>query len=137
MMRFWMNTCMRWITRVASMRRFCTARSSSTEGTPVLSVCQSKFAAATASCTARLMPTPPTGDMACAASPMHKRPGRNHWRSRATATVKSFASSQVRISFTRSRRRGSTRTISARSAFRPFARSLSMLPLAMTNAHCQ
>ena len=29
---------------------------------------------ATASCTARLMPTPPTGDIACAASPMQSRP---------------------------------------------------------------
>ena len=35
----------------------------------------SRFAAATASCIARLMPTPPIGDMACAASPMARKPG--------------------------------------------------------------
>ena len=33
-------------------------------------------AAATASWMARLMPMPPTGDMAWAASPMQRRPGR-------------------------------------------------------------
>ena len=35
----------------------------------------SRFAVATASWTARLIPTPPTGDMACAASPMQSSPG--------------------------------------------------------------
>jgi hypothetical protein len=39
------------------------------------------LAVATASWMARLIPTPPTGDMACAASPMHTRPGRKRWRS--------------------------------------------------------
>ena len=34
------------------------------------------FAAATASWIARLMPIPPIGDMACAASPIASRPGR-------------------------------------------------------------
>ena len=38
--------------------------------------CARMLAAATASCTARLTPTPPTGDIACAASPMQSRPGR-------------------------------------------------------------
>src|SRR5258707_10358775 len=36
---------------------------------------------ATASWIARLMPTPPTGDMACAASPIHSNPGLDHARS--------------------------------------------------------
>ena len=52
------------------------------------------LAAAIASCTARLTPTPPIGDIACAASPMHNRPGFHHWVSRSTATVKSLMSSQ-------------------------------------------
>jgi len=34
------------------------------------------FAAATASWTAKLMPTPPTGSITCAASPSNNRPGR-------------------------------------------------------------
>ena len=50
---------------------------------------------ATASWTARLMPTPPTGDMACAASPMQSRPGAHQVRSRSTVTVSSLTSSQL------------------------------------------
>ena len=42
--------------------------------------------AATASWTAMLMPTPPTGDMACAASPMQRRPGRHQRRRRSICT---------------------------------------------------
>jgi hypothetical protein len=40
------------------------------------------LAAATAAWIARLMPTPPTGDMAWAASPMQRRPDRYQRRSR-------------------------------------------------------
>ncbi len=36
------------------------------------------LAVATASCRAMLMPMPPTGDMAWAASPMQSRPGEHH-----------------------------------------------------------
>ena len=46
---------------------------------PARSGAASRLAAATASCTAMLMPTPPIGDMACAASPMQRRPGRHHF----------------------------------------------------------
>ena len=62
----------------------------------------SRLAAATASWIARLMPTPPTGDIACAASPMQSRPGRYHCRRRSTVTVSSLTSSQSRDSPTRS-----------------------------------
>ena len=50
----------------------------------------SMLAAATASWTARLMPTPPTGDIAWAQSPMHRRPGRHQRSSRSTVTVSSL-----------------------------------------------
>ena len=48
------------------------------------------FAAATASWTARLMPTPPTGDMACAASPIASSPGLHQRVSRSSETESSF-----------------------------------------------
>ena len=54
----------------------------------------SRLAAATASCTAMLMPTPPIGDMAWAASPMQSKPGLDQCSSRSTATLRSFMSSQ-------------------------------------------
>ena len=54
--------------------------------------------AATASWMARLIPTPPMGDMACAASPMQSKPGRCHCRRRSTFTVNSFTSFQSRTS---------------------------------------
>ena len=47
---------------------------------PAASGCHRILAAATASWIARLMPTPPIGDIAWAASPMHSRPGRCHSR---------------------------------------------------------
>ncbi len=50
-------------------------------------------AVATASATARLMPTPPTGDIACAASPMHSTPSEYQRRSRLSCTSSSFTSS--------------------------------------------
>ena len=49
-----------------------------------------RLAVATASWMARLMPTPPMGDMACAASPMQTRPGRAQFLSRSTVTVRSL-----------------------------------------------
>src|SRR6516165_11635017 len=54
---------------------------------------------------ARLIPTPPTGDIAWAASPMHNKPGRYHFRSRSALTVNNFASLQSRSSVTRSRKK--------------------------------
>ena len=51
-------------------------------------------AAATASWMARLMPMPPTGDMAWAASPMQRRPGRCQRVRRLTWTERSLTWSQ-------------------------------------------
>ena len=58
------------------------------------------LAAATASWTATLIPTPPIGDMAWAASPMTSRPGRCQRSSRSSATVSSLTSSQLAIAAT-------------------------------------
>ena len=77
---------------------------------PALSGAARRLAAATASCTARLMPTPPIGDIACAASPMQSRPGRHHCRSRSTVTLSSLTSSQLFNSPTRSARNGDIST---------------------------
>ena len=51
---------------------------------------------------------PPIGDMACAASPMHSRPGRYQRLSRSTITVSNFTSSQVASAESRSRSNGAT-----------------------------
>ena len=137
MTRFWIATCTRCVMRVGHSRRRCTARRSSSVAPPSRSRGTRMLAVATASWIARLIPTPPTGDIACAASPMHSRPGRNQVSSRFTATVSSFTSSQDASSCTRSRRYGASRAISARNASRPRACTSSMPPLGMTNAHCQ
>ena len=55
------------------------------------------FAAATASWTARFTPTPATGDIACAASPMHRSPGRCQVRNRSILTVRSLTLSAETI----------------------------------------
>src|SRR5579863_7437419 len=55
---------------------------------------------------ARLIPTPPAGDMAWAASPMQSKPGRYHWRRRLICTVRILIWSQSCNSFTRSPRNG-------------------------------
>ena len=51
-------------------------------------------AAATASAIARLMPTPPTGDIACAASPMQSTPLACQRRKRSSRTSRTLTSSQ-------------------------------------------
>src|SRR5699024_12746184 len=52
-------------------------------------------AAATPSRTARYTPTPPSGDIACAASPMHSKPSRCHLVSRFILISKHLTSSHV------------------------------------------
>ena len=94
MTRFCTSTCSRWVTRVGNSRRRCTAARSASVRRPSRKGTASRLAAATASWIARLMPTPPTGDMACAASPMQSSPARYQSRSRSTATVSSLTSSQ-------------------------------------------
>ena len=71
--------------RTAARSRVVTARRSSGSASTV--------AAATASCTARLIPTPPTGDMACAASPMQSRPSTCQRLSRFSRTSRCLTSS--------------------------------------------
>ncbi len=110
MTRFWIISCMPWVSRVGRARRRCSAASgASGTGPPRSSQGSRMLAAATASWMARLMPTPPIGDMACAASPMQSRPGRYQRSSRSTATVSSFTSSQLRSSWTRSLEGGGER----------------------------
>ena len=64
--------------RVGHSRRFCTSSRSATETGPSLNFSASRFAVATASCSARLIPTPPAGDIAWALSPMQSSPSRHH-----------------------------------------------------------
>ena len=54
-------------------------------------------AAATASAIARLIPTPPTSDMAWAASPMHNNPGLCQRGSRLTCTSRIFLMSSHEV----------------------------------------
>ncbi len=75
------------VTRVGNSRRICTRLRIKSVTYPPRSGAANTFAAATASWIARLIPTPPAGDIACAASPMHSRPGRCHRRSRLICTV--------------------------------------------------
>src|SRR2546423_146789 len=65
------------------------------------------------------MPSPPTGDIACAASPIARYPGRCQRVRRSTRTVSSLTSSQLRMAPTRSASSGATRTMSCLNASRP------------------
>src|SRR5919107_1432477 len=71
-------------------RRRCTNLRCRTPTLPSSRGLASAFAAATASWIARLIPTPPTGDMAWAASPMHNSPGRCQRLSLSSDTDSSF-----------------------------------------------
>jgi hypothetical protein len=105
---FCMMTCSHWVATVGkALRRWMPLRSLLC-GIPSRSLAPRILAVATASWTARLIPTPPIGDMACAASPMHNSPQRDHRRKRSTATVSSLMSSQSPSSSTRSRRKGTS-----------------------------
>jgi len=77
------------------------------------------------------MPTPPTGDMAWAASPMHSSPGRNQRRSRFTWTLRRRTSSQPVSSPTRSARNGTSSATDARKRGSPAACSAAVVSLAM------
>ena len=81
-----------WISRVGNSRRVCTWAAAGRRRLPRASGAASRLAAATASWIARLMPMPPTGLIACAASPIASRPGRCHrsaGRARPTAGARS------------------------------------------------
>ena len=94
--------------------------------------CARALAAATASWMARLMPTPPMGDMAWAESPMQRRPGRDQWRRRSTATERSLMSRQSFSSAVRPWRKGATDSRSWRKAGRPFCWMAGNAPLGIT-----
>jgi len=85
-------------TKVSRRRRPSTEARSASVDRPSRSGRAKILAAATASRTARLMPTPPMGDMVCAVSPMHSTPGLCHVISWSTPTVNCRKSSKLRIS---------------------------------------
>lgn len=117
------------------MRR--SRRRSSTSTPPARNGAANRFAVATASWMARLIPTPPTGDIACAASPMHSSPGRYQRSSRSTRTVSRLTSSQPRISPMRSAAYGAAWATLVRNASIPSALIHSKVPFGMTIPHCQ
>ena len=101
--RFCTVVCMSWMAFIGKVRRFCTRSRWSLVNCPRRSGSARILAAAIASCTARLTPTPPIGDIACAASPIHNNPGRHQRVSRSTATVSRLISFQSFSSPTGSR----------------------------------
>ena len=113
------SRCTACTSTVGSSLRRRTAASSAAVTVPRRSGPASRVAAATASCTARLMPTPPTGDIACAASPMHSRPSTCQRLSRFSRTSRCLTSSiDVRAS-TRSARSGISAATSRRKRLDP------------------
>ena len=79
---------------------------------------------ASASATAKLIPTPPTGDIACAASPITNNPSLYHLRSRFNCTSSSFTSSNEVRAGPRVASQG-TRAVSERRAGPPLHRPAS------------
>ena len=119
-------------TMVGIRRRRSTAARSRSWTVPRSSAGARRSAAATASWMARLMPTPPTGDMAWAASPMQRRPGRHHCFRQSICTVSRLSWSQCASSPARSAIHGRRRTSRSRKAGRPALRSSSAAPFGMT-----
>ena len=91
------------------------------------------FAAATASCTARFTPTPPIGDIACAASPMHSSPGRASVAQPVDRDGQQLDLVPVlRCSPTRSANIGTLAASPARNASSPARRTSSIVPFGIT-----
>src|SRR5215218_56588 len=120
------------IMRVGNSRLSCTALRSRERIRPFFSGPVRIFAAATASAMARLMPTPPTGDMACAASPMQSSPGLCQRRRRSACTERSLTAFQSCSSSVRSARSGIVSPTDRRNASRPAPRTLSYSPFLIT-----
>ena len=95
-------TCNRWVILAGHSRRACTFTKSSMLQPPLRNFSAKKLAVATASCTAKLMPTPPMGDMAWAASPIHNKPSLYQRSKRLTCTLSNFTLSQESIACTAS-----------------------------------
>lgn len=128
----------RWIactTRTGNIRRACTFASSGSGSRPVAIAAARMLAAATASWMARLIPTPPTGDMAWAASPIASSPGRCQRVRRSSETDSSFTSSHPRTAAMPGAIAGAARAISSRNAAMPRASTSAALPLRITRAH--
>ena len=94
MARSWTRRCTRWMMRCGqppprlnALARCLVSPSAVRSGSARIR------AAATASATARLIPTPPIGDIACAASPMNSKPSVYQRRSRLSCTSRSLTSS--------------------------------------------
>jgi len=86
---------------------------------------------------AKFTPVPPIGDIACALSPMHSRPGRCHRRSRLVCTDSRWMSSQPARLPTCAASAGITRPIVCRNRSTPAARTSSAAPLGIMQAACQ
>src|SRR5215207_9600290 len=127
--RRWARAWSPWMTRIGRSRRRCTAFRCRGSTLSSRSGPESAFAAATASWIARFIPTPPTGDIAWAASPMHKRPGRYQRFRRFTWTDRSFTCSQSSISPVRSATSGTASPMDRRNDSRPAARTCRSAPL--------
>ena len=98
-----------WMTAAAQARRRWTARRwSVVTADPARSTGPRIRAAATASCTARLIPTPPTGDIAWAASPISSSPSAYQRRSRSSRTLSSLTSSKEARASARSPSQGTS-----------------------------
>ena len=127
-------TCMRWVTRRRKLAPllhggeigFASAFRRASGSARML-------AAATASCTARLMPTPPIGDIACAASPMQSRPGRCQRREPVDRDRQQLDCSQSpELADAVRECRHELRDALPRNAGRPARLTASMPPLGMT-----
>ena len=118
---FWMAICARCVTRTGHSRRCCTAARSALVSRRSRSGAANRLAVATASWIARLMPTPPTGDIAWAASPMQSNPSRCHTGMRSICTVSSFTSSQAASALVAGASDGAICAMRARNASSPAA----------------
>ncbi len=81
------------------------------------------------------MPTPPTGDIACAASPINSNPSVYQRRSRFSCTSSNFTSSNEVTSGSRPASQGTSDATRRCIASMPSALSRASLPLGMTKAH--
>lgn len=102
---------------------------------PVRSGSARMRAVATASAIAKLMPTPPTGDIACAASPMNSKPSRYHLRSLLSCISSSFTSSQLAMAFVRAASHGAISATRSRSTCTSPLRICESVPLPMRYPH--
>ncbi len=122
-----------WVTTVGSRRRRATRARPRSSSVPSLSGRARRLPAATASWMARLIPTPPTGDIAWAESPMQSSPRRCQRLRRLTWTSSVFTSSQPAGSCsTLSAKAGMSSARELRSVSMPCRRRAASEPLGIT-----